>query len=543
MSSSNSVAQRVGLGFAFMLALMIAVGVVGLLGLNSQYEQVKSLLAKDLDMHLTMLDAQMKISKMRRDEKDVFLSVGEADKIKEYRGKWGKSHDAVMGVIKDIRTKASDDERAKLTDLDEKFKGYFDGMESTVKKINEGAYKTANDANMAFEPQKKLMQEALRSVTELSKAAEARVQAIDEQLAAIRSRASTWAIVLMLAGLAVGVVAAWRIIASIRSPLARMQAAILDISKTGHISKRMPVGAQDEIGQTSAAVNHLLEGMSQIIGSATGNSSELLQVARELNSAADRIASASVSQSDAAASSASAVQEMTSSVSHIADSARTLQRETAHASETAGNGAQAARRAADEIQKVAEAITQSTEVIRVLDQRSGEIGEIVRVIKEIADQTNLLALNAAIEAARAGEQGRGFAVVADEVRKLAERTTSATTQINEKIEAVQRETGAAAQGMTTASEIVVSGVRCSQEVAESLRNIEALSQNTASHIADISSAIDEQSQASHQIATHIERIASASEQNRETASSAQRHSSSLFGVAERLDSTIKRFTV
>jgi methyl-accepting chemotaxis protein len=387
------------------------------------------------------------------------------------------------------------------------------------------------------------MQDALRSLTELSKAAEARVQTIDDRLAEIRSRASSWAIALMLAGLAVGLIAAWRIISSIRQPLAQMQAAILDISKTGRISKRMPVGAQDEIGQTSAAVNHLLEGMSHIIGAATGNSTELLQVARELNNAADRIASASIAQSDAAASSASAVQEMTSSVSHIADSARTLQQETAHASETAGNGAVAARKAADEIQKVAEAITQSTEVIRVLDQRSGEIGEIVMVIKEIADQTNLLALNAAIEAARAGEQGRGFAVVADEVRKLAERTTLATTQINEKIEAVQRETGAAAQGMTTASEIVVSGVKCSQDVAESLRNIEALSQNTATHIAHISSAISEQSQASHEVAVHIERIASASEQNRETASVAQRYSSSLSGVAERLDSTIKRFTV
>ncbi|GAB4056678.1 HAMP domain-containing methyl-accepting chemotaxis protein [Uliginosibacterium sediminicola] len=543
MFSRITIAQRVGLGFAFMLGLMIAVGVVGLVGLNRQYAEVKSLLARDLSLHLSMLEAQMRISKMRRDEKDVFLSVGMPAKVKEYRGKWGKSFDAVNDSLNTIRGKASDAERQKIADMDTQLKGYYAGMDEAVAKIDDGSYATANDVNMAFEPQKKLMQVALQSLTGVSVEVAKRVQKIDEELDSIRKQASSWSIVLILAGLALGAVAAWRIIVSIRRPLAQMQSTIMNISTTGHIGKRMPVEASDEIGETSRAVNHLLEGMSQIIGSANSNSTELLRAARELDKTAEKIAQASSSQSAAAESSAAAVQEMTSSVAQIADSARTLEQETADASVTAGAGAQTARRAAEEIQQVADSIGRSAEVMRMLDQRSGEIGEIVMVIKEIAAQTNLLALNAAIEAARAGEQGRGFAVVADEVRKLAERTTLATTQINDKIEAVQRDTGTAAQGMTHASEMVLKGVSCTQEVAAVLQNIEALARSTAHHIADIAGAIHEQSSASHAIAGHIERIASVSQENRESASAAQAHSSAVFGVAERLDSTIKRFTV
>jgi methyl-accepting chemotaxis protein len=180
-------------------------------------------------------------------------------------------------------------------------------------------------------------------------------------------------------------------------------------------------------------------------------------------------------------------------------------------------------------------------MIRSLESRTNEISSIANVIKEIAAQTNLLALNAAIEAARAGEQGRGFAVVADEVRKLAERTSAATEEIGGMIGAIQSDTASAVGAMDQALPQVERGVELAQEAAQSLRDIRDGAGTTLNRIRDVALATREQSAASNAIAQQVESIAQMVEETSASMQQTAESAHNLEQVAQELGALVARF--
>ncbi len=184
-----------------------------------------------------------------------------------------------------------------------------------------------------------------------------------------------------------------------------------------------------------------------------------------------------------------------------------------HAGEVSRQSTLVTQNASRTIESLAGTVRQSAVQVESLGQRSEEIGRVTSVIKEIADQTNLLALNAAIEAARAGEQGRGFAVVADEVRKLAERTTKATQEIAEMTQSIQHETQTAVEGMRSGAQQVADGVNLVNATQESLRQIKLEMDKTTEMVGDISHASNEQQAAMIELAQNVERVANMTEQN------------------------------
>jgi methyl-accepting chemotaxis protein len=262
-----------------------------------------------------------------------------------------------------------------------------------------------------------------------------------------------------------------------------------------------------------AALQGMQRNLRGMIGALNANADGVAAAAEQLASVSRQIETSSASQSDAAASMASAVEQMTVSIRQVAGGADEARHITREAGELSRSGRAVIEDTVTEMQSIAAAVAGASQTIEAVGEKSQRISTIVHVIKDVADQTNLLALNAAIEAARAGEQGRGFAVVADEVRKLAERTAQATTDIGEMIEGMQASADDAVATMQQAVGRVDSGVRLAGRAGESIGGISAGTERVVAAVNEISSALQEQSTVSNDIATHIERIAQMSEEN------------------------------
>ncbi|MDR3413462.1 MAG: methyl-accepting chemotaxis protein, partial [Formivibrio sp.] len=280
-----------------------------------------------------------------------------------------------------------------------------------------------------------------------------------------------------------------------------------------------------------------------IIESIQHNADRVGQASHSLSGQMEQINDAAKHSSDAISSTAAAIEEMAVSIDHISLSAKETETNSTHATQLASQGEGMVHKASDEISRAAVHVDEATNLIGGLVERTREIGGIAGVIKEIADQTNLLALNAAIEAARAGEQGRGFAVVADEVRKLAERTSQATGQIASMIQAINVDTSAVVNGMQAVGPQVALGVEMAGKAGEALRQISEASVVAQGKIREVANATTEQSQASGSVASNVEQISSMLEESAQSVRAANENVVMLERLAGELRQSVARFRV
>ncbi len=323
--------------------------------------------------------------------------------------------------------------------------------------------------------------------------------------------------------------------------LAAVQGTVMRIESTLDFSLRVPVRAQDELGQMAAALNSLLERLQASLRTIAQSAVNVEAASATLTESAAQVARTSQAQSASAADMAASVEELTVSIGEVGTQAGETRQATLAAGQLAQSGQAVVEQTVADIRSIAQAVEDASARIRELGEQSARISGVVAVIREVADQTNLLALNAAIEAARAGEQGRGFAVVADEVRKLAERTAQSTQEITAMVDAVGDGARNAQDGMQLAVERVTAGVARTDAISAAICDIRSSSEQTVERVNQIGNAIGEQGAASTNIAQHVENIAKMAEECSTAATGSATSARDLNALAAQMRGVVEAY--
>ncbi len=309
----------------------------------------------------------------------------------------------------------------------------------------------------------------------------------------------------------------------------------------GDLSTTIKIFARDEIGDLGRAINRMLESMHSMVTSIKTTADQVASASTQLYATSEQIATGAEEVAAQAGTVATASEEMTCTSSEIAKNCLMAVESSKLASDSAESGAVVVQETVAEMNRIADRVKESSQTVESLGARSDQIGEIVGTIEDIADQTNLLALNAAIEAARAGEQGRGFAVVADEVRALAERTTKATKEIGAMIRAIQVETKSAVSSMEQGVQEVEQGTINAAKSGEALREILEQANSVTMQINQIATAAEQQTATTNEITNNIQQI---TDVVHETAKGSQESASAanqLSRLAEELQQLVDHF--
>jgi len=321
---------------------------------------------------------------------------------------------------------------------------------------------------------------------------------------------------------------------SISKPIRKIVGMMRDVAEgEGDLTQRLEIDRSDEIGELAGWFNRFADNLHDLISKIRMNIEEVASASNEIGATSSQMATGAEEQTSQAGDVAAAVQEMTAAIVENSQNATRSADIASEASSKASEGSDAMKATLEGMEEIVTSTGKAGEIVESLSSRADQIGDIIQVINDIADQTNLLALNAAIEAARAGEQGRGFAVVADEVRKLAERTTKATGEISETIEAIQSDTREASKSMEDACSVVNRGKEMAIKTEEVLKEIIESVSKAMDMIREIAVASEQMSSGAEEISKNVEAI---SRVTRESAAGSEQ----MAGTADRLTQQTER---
>ena len=532
---------RAKLMFA-MGALAVIAASVGVLGIyklsefNSRLDYIVQTVNKRV---LYTTDAEINLLTLYRYQKNHIL---ESDQVamQKWEDEQRKQEEAMYVNLNEWERVASDEGKKKLADFKRdylEFKRVNDQVLalSRAYKNDQARMLSSGDARRAYDA-------ASKSINDAEELAQ---KAMDDE---VKATAGTYAQTrnLMLAVSIIGILACMSLAVVIVNKVVKGLAIVVERIKDvaqgeGDLTKRIEVQNDDELGELSRWFNTFMDKLHDIISQVAQSTEHIASATEEISSSATQSSQGAETQKDQTNQVATAMQEMSSTVLQVSENSNKAAESAKKSGEMAKSGGQIVSETVTVIQNLANSTRDTATKIGELGKSSDQIGQIIGVIDDIADQTNLLALNAAIEAARAGEQGRGFAVVADEVRKLAERTTQATKEIAQMIKTIQEETRRAVDAMESGTKAVESGVESATKAGESLEAIIQASDQVGEMIMHIATAATQQSSATEQVNSNMEQIAKLVQESAVGAQQAAKACADLSNLALDLQGLVGRF--
>jgi len=541
MSLRNmNIAPRAFLGFAVIGALMLALGVFALSqmskirtsGENIVENSVPSIKALD---EFTQITLRLRVLSYR-------LLVNREPDIQQ------KTYDLLEQRNQQIRAAqtayekliSAPDERAAYDQLVQLL-GQYRQLEDRMKTLSR---------NNQLDELRALLNTELLSNSDATNAAIARLVEINNLQAETLNQGATqqystafnWVVTLLVIATGLTLLFAWLLTNSITRPISNALDAAEEIAK-GNLTRPITVDGSDEAGRLLRAMSTMQEKLRDTLQRISGSATQLASAAEELNSVTDESARGLTQQNNEIEQAATAVNEMTSAVEEVARNAVSTSEASKNATTSAGDGRDLVQETVSAIERMSTDVQSTATLIGNLADESRDIGKVLDVIRGLADQTNLLALNAAIEAARAGEAGRGFAVVADEVRALAHRTQQSTSEIERMIGSIQSGTEQAVDSMRNSTERAESTLNIARGAGMSLDTINTAIVEINERNLVIASAAEEQAQVAREVDRNLVNIRDLSVQSATGANQTSAASAELSRLAVDLNSMVGRFSL